>query len=88
MKYRVTWDPNAFRDLVRAWKTANQPDSGIRAFDEIERLLSDDAELQGESRDDDRRLLIVPPIGVVFRAKPDLGEALILDAWMIRPRKK
>jgi hypothetical protein len=59
---------------------------GIRAFDTIEQTLSTDAELQGESRNDDRRILIVRPLGVIFRANRELGEVLILDAWMIPSR--
>jgi hypothetical protein len=83
VKYRVAWDPDAFRSLRRAWIAANQPDAGIRAFDEIEQILSEDAHLQGESRHGDRRILIVPPIGVIFRARQETSEVLILDAWMI-----
>jgi hypothetical protein len=45
-----------------------------------------DAEQQGESRHGDRRILIVPPIGVIFRARTETGEVLILDAWMIARR--
>jgi hypothetical protein len=69
VKYRVSWDPDAFRRLVREWVAANEPDSGIRAFDTIEDLLSTDADSQGEPRHDNRRILIVPPLGVIFRAK-------------------
>lgn len=82
MKYRVAWDPDAFRGLMRAFVAANQPPAAIQAFDEIERILSNDADAQGESRDENRRILIVPPIGVIFRARPDIAEVLILDAWM------
>jgi hypothetical protein len=71
---------------MRAFVAANQPQAAIRAFDEIERLLSQDADTQGESRDKDRRILIVPPLGVIFRADPEIGEVLILAAWMIAGR--
>ena len=68
---------------MRAFVAANRPLSAVQAFDKIERILSDDADTQGESREKDRRILIVPPIGVIFRAKPEISEVLILDAWMI-----
>ncbi|HZN36964.1 MAG TPA: hypothetical protein VFB80_24205 [Pirellulaceae bacterium] len=68
MRYRVSWDPDAFRALMRAWIAASRPEAAIRAFDAIEATLSVDAHLQGESREGERRILIVPPI---------------LDAWMI-----
>lgn len=86
MRYRVLWDPDAFRGLLRAWIAANEPEAGIRAFDEIEEAVSEDAHKKGESREGERRILIVPPLGVIFRARPDAGEVLILDAWMISGR--
>jgi len=86
VRYRVSWDPDAFRSLLRAWTAANQPEAGIRAFDAIEQMLGENADTQGESRDGERRILIVPPLGVVFRARPQTGEVLILDAWMIARR--
>ena len=87
MKYRVFWDPDAFRGLRRAWIAAKQPEAGIRAFDVIEQTLSLDAHLQGESRDGENRILIVPPLGVIFQANPERSEVLIVDAWMIAGRK-
>lgn len=88
MKYRVLWDPDAFHALRTAWKAAKQPEAGIRAFDEIEQILGVDAHEQGESRVGDQRILLAPPIGVIFRAKPEIGEVLILEAWMFSRRSK
>lgn len=79
MNYRVIWHPDAFRRLRHFWIAAKQPESGIRAFDEIERIPQKDAEQCGESRPDGRRILIVPPIGVLFRTVAETNEALILD---------
>jgi hypothetical protein len=88
MTYRVIWDPDAFRSLLRQFTAAGQPNAAIDAFDAIEKILSEDAHLQGESRENDqRRILIVRPLGVIFRAKPELREVLILDAWLIRDQK-
>lgn len=87
MKYQVDWEPAAFRNLVKVWVASGEPESAIRAFDAIEATLSRDAELQGESRSDGRRILIVSPIGVIYRAKPEVGEVLILDAWLVKIRK-
>ena len=88
MKYRVIWDPDAFRRLVGGWVAADKPEPAIRAFDTIEAILSVDAESNGESRSNDRRILIVPPLAVIFRAEPERREVLILDAWLFRERKK
>ena len=86
MKYRVSWDPSAFRRVLREWAAAGKPQSGTRAFDAIEELPSMDAHLQGESRDEGRRIAIVRPLGVLFRALPNLGEVRIVDAWLIPSR--
>ena len=86
MRYRVIWDPDAFRGLLRAWIAANEPEAGIRAFDAIEESLGEDAHDKGESREGERRILIVRPLGVIFRARSEAGEVLILDAWMISGR--
>ena len=88
MKYRVSWDPTAFRRVLREWAAAGKPQSGIRAFDAIEELLITDAEFKGESRDEGRRIAIVPPLGVLFRALPDSGEVRVVDAWLIRGRNE
>ncbi|MDX1945667.1 MAG: hypothetical protein SFU86_09665 [Pirellulaceae bacterium] len=66
MKYRVIWDPDAFHDLLRHWTAAGKPESAIAAFDQIENILSIDAHDQGESRTGNRRILLVPPVGVIF----------------------
>jgi hypothetical protein len=86
VRYRVTWDPAAFRRLVQEWTNAGKPDAAIEAFDAIEEMLNEDPDLQGESRSHSRRILIVPPLGVIFRAKQESGEVLIIDAWLIRSR--
>jgi hypothetical protein len=88
VKYRVQWDPDAFRELRKAWLAASEPDAGLLAFDEIETILSVDANNAGESREGELRILIVPPIGVIFQARPDIGEVLIVNAWMIAGRKR
>lgn len=82
MKYRVIWHAAAFRRLRRAWIAAKEPDAALKAFDELEEILGTDAHLKGESRDEARRILLVPPIGIIFRVKQELGEVLVLDAWM------
>lgn len=86
MNYRIAWDHDAFHELRRAWVAAGEPESGPRAFEAIEENLRIDAHLRGESRENNRRILIVPPITVIFEARPDIGEVLILDAWIVRGR--
>jgi hypothetical protein len=84
LRYRVTWSPDAFRRLIQEWTAAAKPDAGIQAFEAIEQLLSNEPELQGESRGNQRRILIVPPIGVIFWTNQDASQVVIIDAWIIR----
>lgn len=87
MNYRVVWDVTAYRELERIWSEAEHIRPYLNAFDEIESLLAVDAHEQGESRPDGRRILIVSPLGVLFRAQPRLGETHVLDVWTISRRK-
>jgi hypothetical protein len=87
VKYRITWDPQAFLNLRRSWLATEQSEAGLRAFDKIEQMLGEDAHLQGESRENDRRILIVPPLGVRFYARPETGEVFVFDAWLFIKRR-
>jgi hypothetical protein len=87
MSYRVVWDAVAYRKLERIWTEADDIGPTLHAFDEVEALLQDEPEQQGESRARGRRILIVPPLGVVFRVQPRLGEVYVLDAWVFGRKK-
>ena len=85
MTYRVIWDPDVFRALVKQFAAAGSPRSAVDAFDEIEEALCEDADLQGESRDidDDRRILIVPPLGALWgqaRTSPSLDSRRLANS--------
>jgi hypothetical protein len=64
------WDPEAFKRLRRVWMAAKEPDAALQAFDRLEAILSTDADQQEESRDQQRRFLVVPPIGVILARSP------------------
>jgi hypothetical protein len=86
--YRIRWDSNAFRRLHSAWRQADEPQAALEAFDMVEAALCLDAHDQGESRTDDLRILIIPPLGVLFQARPKQQEVLVVDAWLIPSRKQ
>jgi hypothetical protein len=73
---------------LHEWTAAGNPPSGIQAFDEIEKILTTDAHIQGESRERNRRILFKPPLGVIFEARKDTLQAVVLDAWLIPRRNK
>jgi hypothetical protein len=88
VKYRLLWDPDAFRKLLKQWNAAGKPQAATVAFDAIEAELGTDAHERGESRDGNRRILLVPPLGLIFEVRQDIGEITILDAWIIPVRRE
>lgn len=43
---------------------------------------------QGESRTEDLRVLIVPPLGVTFRVFAETSVVVVVDAWVIRRKHR
>jgi hypothetical protein len=84
VNYQVRWDSAAFRRLRSAWRRADEPQAAADAFDQIEERLTRDPHSQGESRAYGLRILIVQPLAVLFKARDDIREVLIFDAWLIR----
>ena len=56
------------------------------AAGEIDRLLDTHPQERGESRDSDRRILIVSPLGVLFRVFPEEKEVHVLHVWQFEQR--
>ena len=87
MNYDIVWDVAAYRKLQRIWDEAMPIGPAVDAFDEIERQLSESPEQAGESRPRGRRIVIVAPLGVIFRVNQRIREVHILDVWAF-PRRK
>lgn len=83
MNFQVVWDVAAYRRLERIWTDVSDVRPYLNAFDEIEAMLSVDAATRGESRAEGRRILLVPPLGVIFCVQTRLGEVHILEVWTI-----
>ena len=81
MNYTVLWDPAAEQELADVWITAADRAAVTSAADEIDRRLRRDPEQQGESRDDGRRVLLVSPLGVLFRVLPDDRIVRVIQVW-------
>ena len=54
---------------------------------EIEKQLTSNAGTVGESRSRGRRVLFVPPLGIMYRIEPDGYTVSVLRAWVFRPKK-
>ena len=67
MKYAVIWLPDAEQELAAIWLAATDRRVVTRTAYTIDSLLRHDPSSQGESREEDRRILIALPLCVVFR---------------------
>jgi hypothetical protein len=86
MSYRISWDADAFRMLQRIWDEHEDVSDLTRALDEVYETLSEDADHKGESRARGRRILIAPPLGVLFQVNQRLNEVVIVRVWSYRTR--
>lgn len=86
--YSVQWVRSALNDLTEFWIDASPLDRKLitAAANEIDRLLRLDPENQGESRTEDRRVLLVAPLGVTFKVFPDDRVVKVLDVWQFEKR--
>jgi hypothetical protein len=69
MKYTVLWKPDAEDALAALWISSPNREALTAAANEIDRLLRTDPTARGEPRSGGRRLLICPPLAVVFQVR-------------------
>ena len=69
MKFTVLWSPTAEAELARLWNTASDRAAVTAAANQIDELLRNSAEDQGESRAGAWRILFVDPLVVCFDVK-------------------
>lgn len=82
MKYIVRWRQAAEDDLLNLWLDSSTDREDIaRVALEIDRRLKIDAHLQGESREDRRRILFVEAYAVTFEVYQGEGIARVLAIW-------
>jgi len=81
MRYDVLWVPAAEQGLAAIWMDSHRRDAVTQSAREIDELLRDDPEDVGESRADGRRILLVPPLGVLFRVFPQDPHVYVLTVW-------
>ena len=84
MKFTVVWLPAAESQLAQIWLSARDRLGISEATERIDSLLRTNPEQQGESRADDRRVLLETPLGVVFRVLPDDLRVQVLRIWRYR----
>ena len=84
--YDVRWVRSAENALADLWTRAEDRSAVTAAVQRIDAILSGAPESQGESRDHGRRILIVPPLGVIFRVDGHRRNVLVSDVWSFKTR--
>jgi hypothetical protein len=85
MIFTVLWRPLSEGQLAQLWMDAPDRDFVSAAADEIDSLLRRDPQLQGESREGDARILIVPPLVALFEVNEEDRLVHVLEVW--RPQR-
>jgi plasmid stabilization system protein ParE len=88
MRYTVLWKPAAEQELASIWTSASDRDDITAAANRIDKLLQSDAEQRGESRSAGIRILVVPPLGVLFTVEPDDRIVNVGTVWRFTKRDK
>jgi hypothetical protein len=80
MPFTVVWLPAALRQLAALWNASADRNALTRAADRFDRLLRFDPGTKGVDYYGDR-LLVEPPLQVVFRVRPDDMLVEVLQVW-------
>lgn len=87
MTYSVRWSRQALEFLADIWlANPDARDEITQAADGVDRLLRTAPDEQGESRDNDRRILFIPPLVVIYRVDESNRTVRILQIRRIRRR--
>ena len=81
MKFTVVWSPDAEQDLAAVWISAHDRTAVTLAANTLDRLLAENPESLGESRDRNVRVAFARPLGVGFEVYPDERVAFVVAVW-------
>jgi hypothetical protein len=81
MKYTVVWTPTAEHHLAELWLQSSDRNAVRSATDTIDKVLTVDAHVHGESRYETLRVLVVAPLGVDFDVDQNDCLVRVLRIW-------
>ena len=81
MRFTVSWLRSAEMELARLWLDAEDRATLATAANEIDRLLRSCPLDVGESREKDRRILLLSPLGVKYSVSADDRLVRVLHVW-------
>jgi hypothetical protein len=85
MNFTVIWSEAAVQDLARIWMNATDRNAITQASNEIDRILSRDAQHVGESRPGGQRVEFADPLGFRFEVVVDDQRVTVGAVWVTRP---
>jgi hypothetical protein len=81
MRYTVLWTPMAEQDLAELWLDSADREAIRSAADTLDRLLSVDAQVRGESRYESLRVVHAVPLGVDIDVDEENRMVWVLRVW-------
>jgi hypothetical protein len=81
MKYTVVWTAVAERRLTQLWLGSRKRRAIRDAADRMDAALRQDPNECGESRDGNRRVMLIWPLGVFFDVDGDRRQVRVLSVW-------
>lgn len=84
MKFTVAWAPIAERKLAELWLAAPDREALANASDLIDQQLAEKPHLVGESRGAGQRLLIEPPLAVLYEVVMDDRYVVVRAVWQFK----
>lgn len=87
MKYTVVWVSKAERELTTIWLNATDRAVVTEAAAAIDRELHIDPTNVGESRADNDRILIIPPLVAKYDILPNEPIVRVLNIWQFSKRR-
>jgi len=83
MRYTVIWLPDTLNELADVWLRAFDREAVSAASAEVDRLLGYDPVSQGESREDNTRVLLIKPLGIEFEINDGDRKVIVNSVWNI-----
>jgi plasmid stabilization system protein ParE len=81
MSYHVEWRPSAEQQLAGIWTDARDKSAVTGAADAIDDELRKDPFALSESRQGSRRILVIPPLAVIFTVDKKRRRVTVLAVW-------
>ncbi len=82
----MLWAGEAEQRLAALWNKATNRQAITTAADAIDKQLNLDLETVGESRPDGTRILLVPPLGILFTVTELDRIVSVLTVWLYKKR--